>query len=421
MQNTETYPRYRWFVLTTASLAIMSCYMNVVAYAPLLGQIAVDLNVDTGMAMHLMSATYIVTAFILLGAGYICDRFGIRTALLAGLLLSTVPAVFVPWIGRNFSYLFTVRLLQGAAPAFVMVIVGPITGLWFPRKEQGLASGLMMGSLSIGAAIGLSLAPVLSRLTGSWETAIALLSVLGWLGIVLTFLVGRRPPVPLTDDILPLPSDVESSSLLRRAVSSPITWIGAFIFFFNAWGFHSLYALVPAYLSSPLPAGLGLGPIVAGKLSLALTLVGIVAVLAGGLFLDRVVKGNFRLVIGIGFVLTAVFSYLLLVRPVFESSTLLVLALLLAGWGMPFMSSSIIAFAVTTYPVQVVGRMLGWLGGLGTFGGAAGVYLGGLTVARTGTFHMAIGMISLTALAGLILSRFLQFWDSNKGRQSEAL
>lgn len=407
-EKSSVYPRYRWFVLTAASVAIMSCYMNVVAYAPLLGHIAADLNIDMSLAMNLISVTYIVTALALLVSGYYCDKYGTKPALLFGLFLSVVPAILVPFIGRNFYVLLAVRLLQGIAPAFVLVVMGPITSLWFPTKEQGLASGLMMGSLSVGAAAGLLGAPGLAKIMGNWQVAIALLSILGWIGIVLVSLICRKPPILSGGEGLPLLSTMQEPFTVRKVFLMPVTWVGALIFFFNAWGFHALYALVPAYLSATPPMGIGLTAVVAGKLSLALTVIGIFAVLAGGVVLDRVLKGNYRIVIAIGFLITSVFSYLILLPIVYQSPTFLVLSLLLAGWGIPFMGSSNIAFCVSTYPVTMVGRVLGWLGGIGTFGGAVGVFMGNVAIAQTGAFNLAIQMISLTALAGFCLSLMLR-------------
>jgi nitrate/nitrite transporter NarK len=408
MNNSTTYSGYRWFILTSASLAIMSCYMNVVAYAPLLGQIASDLNIDMKVAMNLVSITYIVTALALLGTGVMCDRYGTKLVLLIGILLSNMPAIVVPLIGHSFNTLLAVRVLQGMAPAFVLPVVGPLTSLWFPPKEQGLASGLMMGSLSIGAAAGLVAAPALARSMGDWQSAIAFLSILGWVGTVMIILV-RRKPSSQTNEVISAPTPPIGGSLsAKKALLSPVTWAGALIFFFNAWGFHALYVLVPAYLSATPPMGIGLGAVTAGKLSLALTLVGIFAVLTGGIVLDRIAKGNFRLVMATGFLMTAICSYLILLPAVFQSSTFLVASLLLAGWGIPFMSASLIAFCVNTYPFIMVGRMLGWIGGFGTFGGAVGVFMGNIAIGATGSFNLAISMISLAALAGFGLSLILK-------------
>jgi predicted MFS family arabinose efflux permease len=408
VEDGKAYPENRWYVLSVACLAIMSCYTNIVAYAPLIGHIARDFKIDIGTAMHLVSTTYIVTAVALFFAGLVCDRYGTRAALVLGLLFSVVPMLFVPFI-RSFTALILVRVIQGIAPAFAMVIVGPITGLWFPKRQQGLASGLMMGSLSLGAAVGLVASPIIWKLTGSWQLGVSILSIPGWLGIVLSICIrGKTPDITAVPATPPEGDSAELSTLFRNALSSRVTWLGAAVFFFSAWGMHSLYALVPAYLSAPSPMGVGLEPVLSGQLSLALTLVGIFAVLAGGVFLDKVAGGNFRLVLAAGFTLSALFSYLILLPSVYGGLFFLTVCLLGAGWGIPFTSPSMIALVIGAYPLSIVARMLGLLGGLATFGGAAGVYLGGLAVAKTGRFHHAILIIALSSLAGLVVTCFLK-------------
>jgi sugar phosphate permease len=154
--------------------------------------------------------------------------------------------------------------------------------------------------------------------------------------------------------------------------------------------------------------GIGLGSVMSGKLSFALTIIGIFAVISGGLFLDRVMKGNWRIVMALGFILTAIFSYLILSPAIHGFLILVVICLVLAGWGIPFMKASVNAFIANTYPPNIVGRMTGFLAGLGIFGSATGVYFGGLIAARTGTFGSAVSMISVTALVGFLLSYFVK-------------
>lgn len=403
VENQQVYPAHRWFVLAVACLAILTAYMNVVAYAPLISEIAFHLKIETGRAMHLISVTYIVTAVALIFAGFVCDRYGFKLSIQAGLLLSILPTVFVPFI-KTFGPLMAMRVVQGIAPAFVLVTVGAVTAMWFPRKEQGLASGLMMGSLSLGAAIGLVLGPAIWKLTGTWQAAVTLLSTLGWLALVLSLFIRTRASVP----VAPLQAMDGDVSAFNRAIRLPVTWAGVALFFFSAWGLHSLYALVPAYLSSPQPMGIGLQPVLSGKLSLALTLIGIAGVLFGGITLDRIAKGNYRILIAVGFGLTAVSSCLILLPIVYKNLFLLTVCLIVAGWGIPFTSSPAIAFVVGTYPPGIVARMLGLLGGLGTFGGAAGVYVGGLFVANTGSLYGGILFIGIAAVIASALTRWLR-------------
>jgi MFS family permease len=91
-----------------------------------------------------------------------------------------------------------------------------------------------------------------------------------------------------------------------------------------------------------------------------------------------------------------------------QSVAVLTLCLLFTGWGIPFMGPSLSAYIAMNYPPSIVGRMIGWWFGFGTFGGAAGLYLGGMSISKTGNFYMAIGLISIVSVVGIILSIFLK-------------
>jgi MFS family permease len=160
----------------------------------------------------------------------------------------------------------------------------------------------------------------------------------------------------------------------RKIFSSPMTWVGTLITLANAWEIYGLYNIIPPYLATQAPTGLGLGPALAGKLSLTLTLVGIPAFIGGGIFFDKVAKGNHRLAILIGFIMTGLFTYLLLLPFVYQNMFLLGAFLMIAGLGMGFMAPSITAYIAMNYPPKFVGSMVvvvwvrdvcgGWAGNL---------------------------------------------------------
>lgn len=66
--------------------------------------------------------------------------------------------------------------------------------------------------------------------------------------------------------------------------------------------------------------------------------------------------------------------------------------------------------------MHIVGKMLGLWFGLGDFGGAAGLFAVGLTVARFGSYTFSIFQIALAALLGFILVLFLA-----RPKQQEAM
>jgi predicted MFS family arabinose efflux permease len=381
--------------------------MNMIAYAPILGEIAKNMNIQMGAATNLMMGFVLSVACVLIWGGVVCDKFGMTVALVLGLLCSTVPTVLIPWIGDSYTAVMLARLVQGASVGFVFATIGPILALWFPPKEHGMASGLMIGSVSLGCAIGVFASPAILGMTGSWEKTVFAIGTPGWAAILLAIIVTRRTPPESTQDVPSSSETALDAMSYTEALACPITWLGSLIVFFNAWAMYCLYNLVPPYLAANAPMGLGLGAAMSGKLSIAVTIIGLFATIIGGIFFDKVAKGDSRIAAIMGFLISTC-VILILLPAVSKSIFVLTVCLLISGWGIPFMGPSISAFIAKNYPPQIVGRMIGWWFGFGTFGGAAGLYLGGMTIGRSGNFYLAIGMIPVATILGAGLSFFLK-------------
>lgn len=161
-----------------------------------------------------------------------------------------------------------------------------------------------------------------------------------------------------------------------------------------------------------MPVGAGMPPTLAGKLSLFVTLSGFFAMTAGGILIDRVVNGKYHLAMCIGFFMTAIANFSILIPEFQKDQFLLALALFVAGCGMPFMSASVSYYLVSRYPAAIVGRMMGVWYGVGTLGGAMGIYLAGISIIKSGNFHWAILQISIAAIMGLVFSWLLPVIDT---------
>ena len=123
---------------------------------------------------------------------------------------------------------------------------------------------------------------------------------------------------------------------------------------------------------------------------------------------DKVFRGNAKPVLLIGFTLSCVF---ILCNPVsgrihkYAGSC----GLPNTGWSRvnAFLYPAIVVFVSGTYPVQIVGKMLGLWMGLGAFGGAAGLFVGGLAVAKFGNYNLALPRSLWLPWLGLSLRCFL--------------
>src|ERR1019366_3658717 len=87
---------------------------------------------------------------------------------------------------------------------------------------------------------------------------------------------------------------------------------------------------------------------------------------------------------------------------IYNPSVLLV-SLVLAGLGIQFVFPVINVFISRAYVIQIVGRMAGLWMGIGTFGGVVGLYMGGVSVARTGNYNLALILMAVSGVVGFLL------------------
>ncbi len=384
--------------------------MEMTGIAPILENISKDLNVPLGAAANLMMAYVLAIAVFFTAGGMVCDRYGLTVSLVVGLLCCCVPAITMPLIAvKQLNTVFCLRFVQGISVAFVFATVAHVLAHWFPVKERGIASALMASSMPIGSSIGVLTAPYLLEMTGNWQQSIALLSLPGWVGIVCALTLTKRPMASTSLNSQHISQTTHKEMSFVKAMALPQTWIGVCIMFCNAWCHFCLYNIIPSFLSTKMPMGAGLAPTLAGKLSMFLTLSGFFAMITGGVLIDRVAKGKYQIAMRIGFFLTGIANFSILIPGIQTNTFSLSLCLFFAGCGMPFMSASISYYLVSHYPIPIVGRMMGVWYGLGTFGGALGIYTSGVSISNTGNFQWAIFQISIAATIGFIFSWLLPF------------
>ena len=331
------------------------------------------------------------------------DKYGLSNALIAGSIAGLLSVLCAPFICNNYVGFLVVRFLQAIGIGFIFPCIGYVAAHWFPEREHGLANGLFFGCVPGGCAVGALLSPFILNATGNWTVTLAILGIFNVIAIIFAYqLAGKQGPVQELE-AAGKAELIQNPMTYADALKCPITWIGMVIIMTNAWMVFNLTNFVPAFLAEPKPMGAGLGAETSGILNLALTLIGFPAVLLGGWFYDVVMKGRAKLPTAIGFVATAV-TFLLIFGWVQQSMFLLVIILMFAGFGGMFQTPPMSAYVVKIYPPEIAGSMIGWWFGGGTFGAAIGLFLGSLSIERTGSFNFSLIMISVVACAGLVLT-----------------
>ncbi len=195
--NEQSHTGYRWYVLILGAvtnmllIAIPSMCMPV-----LFEEIGQDLNlslVELGLIWGIGSLPGIVT--VLLG-GALSDQFGPKRVLTITCLLAGAAGA-ARGLATDFVTLTMTVILFGFLASAVPMNVIKTCGLWFPRRQLGLATGVASMGMALGFMLGsLISATVLSPWLGGWRPVVVLYGVLGMALCVPWYFTRPAPAAP---------------------------------------------------------------------------------------------------------------------------------------------------------------------------------------------------------------------------------
>ncbi|RKK03785.1 MFS transporter [Pseudoroseomonas wenyumeiae] len=388
-----------------------------------IGYIAPSLITEWGVPRPAL-APVLSAALFGLAAGAICsgpvaDRFGRKLVLTASVAVFGLASLLSAW-ADTLDHLVVWRFVTGLGLGAAMPNAVTLMSEFCAEKRRAVLVNAMFCGFPLGAAFGGFLAAWMIPLWG-WRSVLLLGGiaplVLAVLLLVLLpesvrYMVMKKYPAERIRAVLRrISASAENATsfvLLEKApptgqasgarvvlsrsyaVGSMMLWIAYFM------GLVIFYALINWM---PLLFGdAGLSPHSAALISALFPLGGIGAVFFGWL-MDRY---NGNKIIATGFVLTSV--SVALVGMVAGHLALLVATVFLAGVIMNTAQSSLPALAATFYPTEGRATGVGWMLGLGRFGGIAGSFL----VAELSRRHLSLsGIFLVVAIPGLIAAAAL--------------
>lgn len=402
------YPAYRWFVLFALSMVAMATVANIVAPATMIGEISKTTGLSMGVAaIAAMGMIDLSTGLSGLIGGFCADRFGVGKVWIAGFILLIIGSLLLPVYGNTFMGIALIRILHGCG-AGPIIATSPLVAMqWFPPKDRGLIIGVQGTMISVGAASSLMFVPSIFAATGSWSTALAWMALYSTIGLLISIAitVGRKPPVM----DMPPPPDGDALGLgeIRRILLKPMTLAALAAGFFFSWEVRAFNDLIPNYLAVAQPAGLGMGPVSAGKMMSVVQIGFMIGPLIGGFLVERIFRGSVRFLLMMVFAISAVAAYALVVPSVVADATVLLGALAVCGFAMSIASPQIMTFVVHTYPQHLVGKLGGIIMGFNILGGVAGVGACSYALHISGGYHTTIQLIALAPLLGCVAAFFL--------------
>lgn len=203
--------RARIWTLCIACLGVLLVISSMVALNTMLGDLAVAMSASQTQLTWIVDSYTLALACLLLPAGAIGDRFGRRSALLAGLAVFAAASV-VPALTPDPTLVIGARGVAGAGAAFIMPATLSLLTTAYPRDQRTKAIAIWAGVAGCGAIVGM-LGSVLLLQIWTWHAVFWAFAAAAALTFVLTLTITEsRDP-----DAAPL--DVVGAVLIGAALA----------------------------------------------------------------------------------------------------------------------------------------------------------------------------------------------------------
>ncbi len=310
---------YPWIVLAASLLVQTAASFGNQSISPLAPFLVQDLGLTRGQVGLVVTASYVGATFVLVLAGNLSDRFGVRALFLLGLVAAGVPLALAAQV-PTFAWLLLPMALYGLGNGFALPPTTRAIVEWFPARRRGLAMGIKQTGVALAGVIAGLVVPSLAAALG-WRGALLVLGLVTLASGALAWLTYRdRDPDPGVVGAVVRPglrALLGNHSLL---VLCGVTWLYAAVQL-SIIGFLVLY----------LREQLGLGLAASGALlSLAQT-GGVIGRIGWGLVSDVLFGGRRKPVLGLIGALAAASSLALSVADARTPAPVVWLVLLLTG------------------------------------------------------------------------------------------
>ena len=358
--NEVKWPKYRFVVLFMNMIAFMLLTAFLVSFS-ISGEVLKEVfNLNDIQLNHGYIAYTAGLVVSLWWGGKVFDRYGMKKTMLLAALLFLIPQFLIPYV-FSWNTILLLRFIQGNVTAMFPGLVC-LNGLWFPKKEHGLASGIYMGGLCLGTAVGNILCSTLLPIVG-WRKTFIVLGLMAIIIFVGWFLIASKSP-PKMDQVTKVDVSKKSIKEEKSIYRMPITWLLAIIMLGNCWQIYAMYGVTQGMLFN---YGYSLGEV--GILGLTLGLIGVLSTLLGGIVSDRLSKRMATtkarvFTMFIGFVIAFIGT---LVVPFLSTMGFVValFAMLWMGFGVPWTNGPYWALPVEIFPKGRAGEGAGFAGFVG--------------------------------------------------------
>ena len=417
--NEHPFSSFQWVIFGLCFLIVLLDGFDTAAIGYIAPLLITEWGVTRPDLAPVLSAALFGLAAGALSSGPLADRFGRKAVLLASVLVIGVACLASAFSG-SLSQLVAWRFATGLGLGAAMPNAVTLMSEYCPDARRATLTNAMFCGFPLGAAFGGFLAAWMIPQFG-WRSVLIFGGIVPLMLTVLLllllpesvrYMVAKRQPVERIRAVLRRISTTaanatsfimtEKGPATNASSGAGVVLSGAYLvgsislwvaYFMGLVIFYALINWMPILFKDA-----GLEPRTAALIAALFPLGGVGAILFGWL-MDRF---NGNKIIAAGFALTSV--AICAIGQVAGNVGLLVLVVFVAGTLMNTAQSSLPALAAGFYPTQGRATGVGWMLGLGRFGGIAGSFL----VAELARRQLAFGDIfMIVAIPGLIAAAAL--------------
>jgi sugar phosphate permease len=183
----------RWGVAATLSLSYMIMFLGRTVFSVSGPSIMKEFGWTSTQFGYASTAFFVGYMITMIPSGAIADKYGATKVLVVSLLLSGLFTFLTPVVGLSIGLMLFIRALEGVAQG--CIVPGAMSNLtrWIPKKESGIACGLVQAGCPLGSAINMYLAAALLPILG-WKKLFFVYAIFFPIWCIVWFLVGKSDP-----------------------------------------------------------------------------------------------------------------------------------------------------------------------------------------------------------------------------------
>jgi MFS transporter, ACS family, hexuronate transporter len=382
---------YPWVVLVASSLVQTSASFGNQAISPLAPFLVEDLGLAKADIGLLVTATYLGAVLVLVLAGSLSDRFGVRALFLIGMTLAGVPLALAS-LAPGYVWLLIPMVLYAVGNGFALPPTTRAIVEWFPVNRRGVAMGIKQTGVAMAGMICGLVVPPLGQTVG-WRGTVFVLGAVTVLSGVIAWLAYRdRPDDPSGGPRPPRPG-------FRAIMRNRSLLLLGGVTFLYAGVQLSLAGFMVLFLTERV----GMGIAEAGAMLALAQAGGIVGRIGWGIVSDVVFGGRRKIVMAILTVMAAVSSVVLSLTGPDTPRLVLLLTLAIAGVSAIGWNGINMLFVAEIAGRQASATAAGFNLTASYLGILVGPPIFGLLVDLTGSYTTAFQVGAAASLASLCL------------------